>query len=100
MFLSKIFILQSNSRTELHRLSAQNVPQNTIRKSATAHYQVVTLKFYDSFRNLPDAVFGEFDAGEDVGVVLTGSNPGTVAAAVDVTLNDISQDEHHGHLNP
>ena len=49
---------------------------------------------------LPDAVLGEVDAGEDAGVVFAGGNPGTVAATVDVSLYQIGQNEHHGHLNP
>ena len=49
---------------------------------------------------LADAVFGEFDTGEGIGVVLAGGNPGAVAATVDKAFNEIGQDEHHRHLNP
>ena len=49
---------------------------------------------------LADAVFGEFYAGEDTGIVLAGGDPGAVTAAVDEALDQIGQDEHHGYLNP
>ena len=49
---------------------------------------------------LADAVLGEFYAGEDVGIVLAGGNPGAVTAAVDVTFDQIGKAEHHRHLNP
>ena len=36
---------------------------------------------------LSHTVLGEFDTGEDVGVVLAGGNPGAVTTTVDETLD-------------
>ena len=75
-----------SASSKMHHLIAPIlIKKNVIKRTVP----LMTILKVSIMMTLADAVLGEFDAGEDIGVVLAGGNPGAVAATVDKAFNKI-----------